>query len=167
MCDLYGKRYRVIEKIGTGSMGYVLKCHDIWLGRNVALKIPWSHLIEHDKVSSAIKPLKRFFREARELACLDHPNIINIYDIGSENNIPYIVMPFIEGKTLDKILSCGKPDTEKALAISIDIFEAIEYAHAHGIVHRDLKPSNIIITESGKTMVMDFGMVRRTGSNTD
>ncbi|MEQ8188495.1 MAG: protein kinase [Candidatus Eremiobacterota bacterium] len=167
MCDLYGKRYRVIEKIGTGSMGYVLKCHDIWLGRNVALKIPWSHLIEHDKVSSAIKPLKRFFREARELACLDHPNIITIYDIGSENNIPYIVMPFIEGKTLDKILSCGKPDTEKALAIAIDIFEAIGYAHTHGIVHRDLKPSNIIITESGKTMVMDFGMVRRTGSNTE
>jgi len=167
MYDLYGNRYRVIEKIGHGSMGYVLKCRDTWLGRNVALKVPWPHVIEHDKISTALKPLKRFLREARELACLDHPNIITIYDIGSENNIPYLVMPFIEGKTLDKILSCGKPDTEKALAIAIDIFEAIGYAHAHGIVHRDLKPSNIIITESGKTMVMDFGMVRRTGSDTE
>ena len=156
-----------MEKIGHGSMGYVLKCRDTWLGRNVALKVLWSHLIEHDKLSTAIKPVKRFFREARELAGLDHPNIVTLFDIGSENNIPYLVMPFIEGTTLDKILSYGKPDEEKALSIAIDIFDAIGYAHEHGIVHRDLKPSNIIITDSGKTMVMDFGMVRRIGSDTE
>ncbi len=148
-------------------MGYVLKCRDIWLGRNVALKIPWQHLIEHDKISTAIKPLKRFVREARELASLEHPNIVTVYDMGCENNIPYLVMPFIEGTSLDKILSHGKPDTETALTIAIDIFEAIGHAHEHGIVHRDLKPSNIIITDRDKTMIMDFGMVRRIGSDTE
>jgi tRNA A-37 threonylcarbamoyl transferase component Bud32 len=167
MSDLFGNRYHVIEKIGHGSMGQVLKCRDTWLGRNVALKVLWRHLLEHDKISTAIKPIKRFFREARELACLDHPNIVTLYDIGSENNIPYLVMPFIEGTTLDKILSYGKPAAEKALSIAIDIFDAIGYAHVMGIVHRDLKPSNIIITDSGKTMVMDFGLVRRIGSDTD
>ncbi len=167
MYDLYGNRYRVIEKIGHGSMGYVLKCRDTWLGRNVALKVPWPHVIEHDKISTAIKPLKRFLREARELAGLDHPNIVTLFDIGSENNIPYLVMPFIEGTTLDRILSRGKPDTEKALAIAIDIFDAMRYAHEHGVVHRDLKPSNIMIADNGKTMIMDFGMVRRIGSDTE
>lgn len=167
MCDLYGKRYQVIEKIGHGSMGHVLKCRDTWLGRNVALKVLWRHILEHDKISTAIKPVKRFLREARALAVLDHPNIVALYDIGSENDIPYLVMPLIEGTTLDKILSYGKPAAEKALSIAIDIFDAIGYAHEHGIVHRDLKPSNIIITDSGKTMVMDFGMVRRIGSDTE
>ena len=164
---LFSKRYQVLDRIGEGSMGRVLKCRDTWLGRTVALKILWPSLLENKKISSALQPLRRFFREARELACLDHPNIVQIHDIGENNGVPYLVMPFIEGITLDKLLFVEKLDFKKAIAIAIDICDAIGYAHSKDIIHRDLKPSNIIVSKSGRAKVMDFGMARRISSSTN
>jgi len=162
---LFAKRYEIIETIGEGSMGKVLKAHDTWLGRPVAIKVLKPSLLENKNFSNAIQPLKRFFREARELARLDHYNIVPVYDLGEEDGKPYIIMPFICGLTLDKCLS--KKNEIDRFSIAADICDALSYAHSTGIVHRDLKPSNIIITSEGRAKVMDFGLARRIDSNTD
>ena len=167
MC-LFAKRYKVLEQIGEGSMGRVLKASDTLLGRTVAIKILWPYLLENKKVVDAIQPLKRFFREARELARLEHYNIVPVYDLGEEEGSPYIIMPFVKGFTLDKVL-VSKRSLEDNLNIAIDICEALAYAHINsmGIVHRDLKPSNIIINSEGRARVTDFGLARRIDSDTD
>jgi serine/threonine protein kinase/formylglycine-generating enzyme required for sulfatase activity len=156
MPDLTGQsleRYHIIEQLGEGGMAVVYKAFDATLEREVAVKI-----IRPEKVTSE-KFIRRFSREAKALAKLSHENIIPIIDFGEHDTLPYLVMPFLPGGTLKKIL--GKPiPYESAASILAPIANALAYAHSLGIIHRDIKPSNILLTETGKPMLSDFGVAK-------
>jgi tetratricopeptide (TPR) repeat protein len=150
-------RYRVLQKIGKGGMGDVYLAEDSTLGRKVALKFISSSL-QSDEVAH-----KRFIREARSAAGLDHPFICNVHEVDrDESKQDFIVMEFVPGKSLDKIVAKGPMPVPEALQVLQETAEALQEAHSHGIVHRDLKPSNIMISTGGHPKVMDFGLAKRT-----
>ena len=146
-------QYHIIEKLGEGGMATVYRAFDTRLERDVAIKI-----IRPEKGTSE-KFIKRFQREARALAALNHKNIIPIIDFGDHEGVPYLVMPFIPGGTLKPKLGAPIP-YDVAARMLIPVAGALGYAHAHGIVHRDIKPSNILLTESGDPMLSDFGVAK-------
>lgn len=154
--DLIGKtigNYKIISKLGSGGMAVVYKAHELSLNRIVALKVLSSHLSENNEF------IKRFEREARAAAKLNHPNIIQIYAIGEEEGIHFFSMEYVKGKTLAEIIEEEKKLTyDKAIPIIIQTAEALSEAHKHGIVHRDMKPSNIMINNNGTVKVTDFGI---------
>lgn len=159
MHDMIGRildnRYRLTEKIGSGGMADVYRAEDILLDRVVAVKVL------HENYSSDSEFVNRFRREAQAAAKLSHPNIVNIYDVGCDENTYYIVMEYVAGETLkDYIARQGKLPNDVALRIAIEICEALEQAHANGIVHCDIKPHNILVTKSGRIKVADFGIAR-------
>jgi len=147
--------YKVIEKIGQGGMGVVYKAEDTRLGRNVALKFLPEEL-QQDSTSR-----KRFLREAKSAAALDHPYICKIYEVGEEEGQSFISMEYIQGETLSQKLTEGPLPLKDALQTAVEIAEALEAAHKNDIVHRDLKPSNIMLTSDGHVKVMDFGLAKR------
>jgi serine/threonine protein kinase len=154
--DVFIGRYRVIEELGRGGMGIVYRGEDPVLDRPVAIKVlPPKKLVLEQAV-------KRFLREARLCAKLDHPNIIKIHDIGEEEGIYHIVMEFINGRSLRDIIeereSVVQVDIDYMLKIFLDICEALNYAHQKRVIHRDIKPDNIMITNEGRIKVMDFGL---------
>ena len=146
-------RYQILEKVGEGGMARVYRSWDSLLNRAVAVKV----LKEQMTGDSAF--VKRFRREAQAAAGLSHPNIVNIYDVGEEDDIHFIVMEYLDGKNLKQhIRERGRLSAEEAVAIAIPIAEALVVAHAAGVIHRDIKPQNIIFMNNGQVKVADFGI---------
>ncbi len=158
-----GNRYEILSKAGNGGMATVYKAKDHVLNRIVAIKVL------KDEYTTDQDFIKRFNTEAQSAAALAHPNIVSIYDVGHEedNNLYYIVMELIKGKTLKEIIvDDGTIDWKWAINIAIQIASALEVAHKNGIVHRDIKPHNIIITEDGTAKVTDFGIAKAVSNST-
>ena len=154
-------RYEVISKIGAGGMSDVYKAKDHVLGRFVAIKVL------KPEFSEDVGFVSKFHTEAQSAAGLEHPNIVNIYDVGSEDGLHYIVMEYIEGITLKTYIEKkGRLTFKEAVSIAIQVGRGIEAAHNKNIVHRDIKPQNILISTEGKVKVMDFGIARAATSNT-
>ncbi len=147
--------YKILEKIGQGGMGEVYLAQDTTLDRKVALKF-LSEELQRDPTAR-----KRFLREAKSAAALDHPYICKIYEIGEAEEISFIAMEYIQGTTLREELLKGPLSLKEALRKATEIAEALEAAHKQKIVHRDLKPSNIMLTPDGHVKVMDFGLAKR------
>ena len=154
-------RYEIIEQIGTGGMSdvYKAKCHK--LNRYVAIKVMKSEFSE-DKTF-----VSKFRAEAQSVAGFTHPNVVNVYDVGDENGVYYIVMELVEGITLKKYIEKrGKIPFKEAVSIAIQVANGLDAAHKHNIVHRDIKPQNIIISKEGKVKVTDFGIAKVASSST-
>ncbi|MCI9050909.1 MAG: Stk1 family PASTA domain-containing Ser/Thr kinase [Lachnospiraceae bacterium] len=154
-------RYEILSKVGSGGMSdvYKAKCHK--LNRYVAIKVLKSEFSEDRNFVS------KFRAEAQAAAALSHPNIVNIYDVGEENGLYYIVMELVEGITLKKYIDKkGRIDVKEAVSIAIQVAQGIQTAHSHHIIHRDIKPQNIIISREGKVKVTDFGIARASSSQT-
>lgn len=158
---MIGDRYEILEKIGTGGMSdvYKAKCHK--LNRYVAVKVLKQEFSENANFVS------KFRIEAQAAAGLMHPNIVNVYDVGEENGIYYIVMELVEGITLKKYIEKkARLSYKEAVSIAIQVSMGIEAAHNNHIIHRDIKPQNIIISKDGKVKVTDFGIAKAATSNT-
>ena len=154
-------RYEVISKIGAGGMSDVYKAKDHVLGRFVAIKVL------KPEFSEDVGFVSKFHTEAQSAAGLEHPNIVNIYDVGSEDGLHYIVMEYIEGITLKTYIEKkGRLTFKEAVSIAIQVGRGIEAANNTHIVHRDIKPNNFMISTEGKVKVMDFGIARAATSNT-
>lgn len=154
-------RYEIVGKIGAGGMSDVYKAKDHTLGRFVAIKVL------KPEFSEDVNFVTKFRTEAQSAAGLEHPNIVNIYDVGSENGMHYIVMEYVEGITLKTYIEKkGQLSFKEAVSIAIQVGRGIEAAHNKHIVHRDIKPQNIIISTEGKVKVTDFGIARAATSNT-
>ncbi len=154
-------RYEIIEKIGSGGMADVYRAMDHKLNRYVAIKVLKREFRE-DKQFVA-----KFKQEARAVAGLSHPNIVNVYDVGNEGTVQYIVLELVEGITLKKYIEKkGHLPYKEAVSIAIQVGNGIEAAHEHHIVHRDIKPQNIIISKEGKVKVTDFGIAKAAATTT-
>lgn len=148
-------KYEIQTRIGRGGAGTVYRAHDPDLNRDVAIKVLAPHLVENQEL------VERFHREARLAAQLDHPNIVTIYDVGTEGGWHYFVMQYLDGPTLSEIIQEKAPlSGNETLAVLRPLADAIDYAHRHGIVHRDIKPGNIIVNSQGQVKLTDFGIVQ-------
>ena len=160
--DLIKKRYRILELLGEGGMAFVFKAKDEQLERNVAIKTLKPIYISDSNFVS------RFKREAQTAANLNHPNIVQIFDWGVEENEPYFVMEYVEGTTLSSVLAKNKRvNISDALYIGSQVSAALHEAHENNLVHRDIKPGNIMITPGGKIKVTDFGIVSIQDDDSD
>ena len=158
----YGGRYAVIERVGVGGMAEVYRARDELLGRDVAVKVL------NERLSTDKSFVERFRREAQAAANLSHPNIVSLYDYGTDGPTNFIVMEYIDGRSVGEVIEAeGALLPERAAEIAADVAKALERAHTAGLVHRDIKPNNIMLTSSGQTKVTDFGIVRALGGDTD
>ena len=148
--------YEIVNPLGAGGMGEVYRARDTRLDRTVAIKILASHL------SSSPELKQRMEREARTISSLNHPHICQLYDIGTQNGVDFLVMEFLEGETLAERLRRGGLPMSELLKIGIAVAEALAIAHRQGIVHRDLKPGNVMLTQAGAKL-MDFGLAKPVG----
>ncbi len=156
--DLAGRtvrNYRLLEKIGEGGMGAVYRARDERLKRDVAVKVlPALWLADPERK-------KRFLQEARAASALNHPNIVTVYEIASDDGIDFLVMEYVTGRTLDALIGSKGMKFAELLKFAIPIADALAAAHAAGIVHRDLKPGNIMVAADGRVKVLDFGLAKR------
>ncbi len=156
-----GDRYEIVDKVGSGGMSDVYKALDHKLNRFVAIKVLKTEFSEDRNFVSKFKV------EAQSAAGLTHPNIVNVYDVGEDHNIHYIVMELIDGITLKKYIEKkGQLPVKEAVSIAIQVSQGIEAAHNNHIIHRDIKPQNIMISREGKVKVTDFGIARAASTNT-
>lgn len=152
-------RYEIVAKLARGGMATVYRARDLRLSRVVAVKVMRSDLGEDDEFAA------KFDREARSAAVLSHPNVVSIFDQGSSQGQPYIVMEFIDGETMRRLISREAPlPPDRALELFEQIAAALAAAHEAGVVHRDIKPENVMITGRGQVKVADFGLARQVGS---
>ena len=160
--EVLGNRYELIEKIGEGGMSVVYKARCNKLNRLVAVKILKKEFCNNEDI------VKKFKVEATAIATLSDSNIVNVLDVGTEkDDINYIVMEYVKGKTLkDIILQNGPLSYETTLQVAIQIARALECAHKNGIIHRDVKPQNILVSEDGFVKVTDFGIAKSVDSTT-
>lgn len=146
--------YRILEKIGEGGMGAVYKAQDTHLDRLVALKF-----LPREKLSDPERR-QRFIQEAKAASSLNHPNIIVVHDIASDHGLDFMVMEYVKGKTLDKLIGRKGMKIHDVLACTVQIADGLAKAHGAGIVHRDLKPANIMVTDDGRVKILDFGLAK-------
>jgi serine/threonine protein kinase len=146
--------FEILEKLGEGGMGVVYKARDTHLDRLVAIK-----LLPPDKVADRDRRL-RFVREAKTASALNHPGIVTIHDIAQHDGVDFIVMEFVPGRTLDCVIPRRGLGLNETVNYGIQIADALAAAHGAGIVHRDLKPSNVVVTEEGRTRILDFGLAK-------
>ena len=146
--------YQVIEKLGAGGMGEIWKAQDARLNRMVAIKV-----LTNASAGDSDRR-RRFIQEAQAASALNHPNIITIYDITSDQESEYMVMEYVAGKTLADLISPGGVGVSKTLQYTLQMADALRAAHAAGIVHRDLKPGNVMVTDSGLVKILDFGLAK-------
>lgn len=157
---IFGQRYKLLEKIGSGGMANVYKGEDQVLNRFVAVKIL------HEQFSSDESFIARFKQEAQSAANLTHPNIVNIFDWGTENSSYYIIMEYLKGQNLkDYIADAGHLTWQESCDIGVQVANALSFAHKNDVIHRDIKPHNIIVTRDGAVKVTDFGIARAGASN--
>jgi class 3 adenylate cyclase len=161
-------RYEILGELGRGAMGAVYKARDPQIGRTVAIKII---LVGNQTPEELESFKKRFYREAQTAGQMSHPGIVTIYDVNEDEfGQPYLVMEFIEGTTLDKLLSAGASGRraprplKESLDLAIQVADALDYAHRHNVIHRDIKPANILVTPEGKTKIADFGIAKMAGT---
>src|ERR1700730_18784125 len=145
--------YEIQSPLGAGGMGEVYRARDTRLDRTVAIKILPSHL------SSNPEAQQRFDREARAISGLSHPNVCQLYDVGSHDGTSYLVMEYLEGETLADRVRKGPMPLDQVLKYGIEICDGLEKAHKSGVIHRDLKPGNIMLTTAG-VKLMDFGLAK-------
>jgi len=145
--------YEILSPLGSGGMGEVYRARDTRLGRDVALKTLPDHLATNPEAR------ERFEREAKAISSLSHPNICTLHDVGTQNDVAYLVMELIEGETLMSRLTRGAMKLDEALRVAIQIADALDRAHRSRIVHRDLKPANVMLTKSG-AKILDFGVAK-------
>ncbi|MBC3804734.1 Stk1 family PASTA domain-containing Ser/Thr kinase [Acetobacterium fimetarium] len=156
-----GKRYEIVELIGRGGMAYVYKARDLKLNRYVAVKVLREEYTENEQF------IKKFDRESQAVACLSHPNIVGVYDVGVQDNIYYIIMEYVDGITLKQyLMRKGRLDYVEATRFVMDISNALRCAHENKIIHRDIKPHNILLTRDLVPKVADFGIARAITSST-
>ena len=158
---ILGKRYQIVEKIAIGGMSNVYKALDMNLKRYDAVKILKEEFAQNKEF------LEQFRQEANSVAGLNHPNIVNIYNVGSENGLQYIVMEYIKGKTLKKVIKeKGRLFQDQVINYSEQIAKGLQHAHINGIIHRDIKPHNILITDDDRVKIFDFGIAKHSESST-
>jgi eukaryotic-like serine/threonine-protein kinase len=161
MCLVQVGRYQILDTIGTGASSRVVRGFDPMIGRNVAIKLFSRELATEEG-------RERFLAEARVIGRVAHPSIIALHDIGIDeaSSTPYLVMEFVEGQPLDRILDKGSVPFPRACAWAGDVAMALEVAHRKGVIHGDVKPANILITEEGRIKLTDFGMARLASRDT-
>jgi serine/threonine-protein kinase len=154
-------RYEVTEELGSGAMGAVYKAVDPTMGRDVAIKTIVPHVVAGPQ---AAEFRDRFFKEARAAGRLSHPGIVTIYDFAEQDGIPFLVMEYVQGRTLQSLLESERLTLDRAFDIGIQLSEALDYAHRNGVIHRDIKPANILVTADGRAKIADFGIAKLNDS---
>ena len=161
--DIIDGKYRVIREVGSGGMAHVYRAINMSSRKVVAVKMLKEEYLNDQEF------LRRFEREAKASLALSHENIVRAYGVGDDNGVPYIVLEYVEGKTLKELIQespGGHLSVQQAIGICSQILDALSYAHAHGIIHRDVKPQNVIVTNRGKAKLADFGIAREVTAST-
>ena len=161
--DIIDGKYRVIREVGSGGMAHVYRAINMSSRKVVAVKMLKEEYLNDQEF------LRRFEREAKASLALSHENIVRAFGVGDDNGVPYIVLEYVEGKTLKELIQespGGHLSVQQAIGICSQILDALSYAHAHGIIHRDVKPQNVIVTSRGRAKLADFGIAREVTAST-